>query len=58
MSRERQARGHRARARRGLAPVMGAVGGKKDLHVTLTYRGTPRDYEQTRKGVRNFLRAV
>ena len=41
-----------------LALLMDANFGKNDLHVTLTYRGTPPDYEQARKDVRNYLRAV
>ncbi len=58
MSRERQNRYNRERARRRLALLMDANFGKNDLHVTLTYRGTPPDYEQARKDVRNYLRAV
>lgn len=58
MSRERQTRYNRERARRRLALLMDANFGRKDLHVTLTYRGTPPDYEQARKDVRNYLRAV
>lgn len=58
MSRERQTRYNRERARRRLALLMDANFGKNDLHVTLTYRGTPPDYEQARKDVRNYLRAV
>ena len=48
----------RERARRRLALLMDANFGRNDLHVTLTYRGTPPDYEQARKDVRNYLRAV
>lgn len=58
MSRERQTRYNRERARRRLALLMDANFGKNDLHVTLTYRGTPPEYEQARKDVRNYLRAV
>lgn len=58
MSRERQTRYNRERARRRLALLMDASFGRNDLHVTLTYRGTPPDYEQARKDVRNYLRAV
>ena len=58
MSRERQNRHNRERARRRLALLMDANFGRNDLHVTLTYRGTPPDYEQARKDVRNYLRAV
>lgn len=58
MSRERQNRYNRERARRRLALLMDANFGRNDLHVTLTYRGTPPDYEQARKDVRNYLRAV
>ena len=58
MSRERQTRYNRERARRRLALLMDANFGKNDLHMTLTYRGTPPDYEQARKDVRNYLRAV
>lgn len=58
MSQERQTRYNRERARRRLALLMDANFGKNDLHVTLTYRGTPPDYEQARKDVRNYLRAV
>lgn len=58
MSRERQTRYNRERARRRLALLMDANFGRNDLHVTLTYRGTPPEYEQARKDVRNYLRAV
>lgn len=58
MSRERQTRYNRERARRRLALLMDANFGRNDLHVTLTYWGTPPDYEQARKDVRNYLRAV
>lgn len=58
MSRERQTRYNRERARRRLALLMDANFGRNDLNVTLTYRGTPPDYEQARKDVRNYLRAV
>ena len=57
-TRERQTRYNREWARRRLALLMDANFGKNDLHVTLTYRGTPPDYEQARKDVRNYLRAV
>ena len=58
MRRERQNRYNRERARRRLALLMDANFGRNDLHVTLTYRGTLPDYEQARKDVRNYLRAV
>ena len=57
-TRERQNRYNRERARRRLALLMDANFGRNDLHVTLTYRGTPPDYEQARTDVRNYLRAV
>ena len=31
---------------------------ERDLHLTLTYAGTPPKYEQAQKDVKNFLRAV
>lgn len=58
MSRERQARYNREKSRRNLALLLDANFGESDLHLTLTYRGTPPSYEQAKRHVQNFLRAV
>ncbi len=58
MSRERQARYNREKSRRKLALLLDANFGESDLHLTLTYRGTPPSYEQAKRHVQNFLRAV
>ena len=57
-ARRERPREEKWRYQAGLALLMDANFGRNDLHVTLTYRGTPPDYEQARKDVRNYLRAV
>ena len=46
------------RSRRRLIQLIDANFDEKDYHVTLTYAGRPPEYEQARKDVKNFLRAV
>ena len=46
------------RSRRKLIQLIDANFTEKDYHVTLTYAGTPPEYEKARADVKNFLRAV
>jgi len=46
------------RAKRRLTQLLDANFSEHDIHLTLTYTGTPPAYEQAHKDVRNFLRAV
>ena len=46
------------RSRRRLIQLIDANFDEKDYHVTLTYAGRPPEYEQARKDVKKFLRAV
>ena len=51
-------RNNEERSRRKLVQLIDANFDERDYHVTLTYAGTPPAYEQARKDVKNFLRAV
>ena len=51
-------RNNEERSRRKLVQLIDANFTEKDYHVTLTYAGNPPAYEQARKDVKNFLRAV
>ena len=51
-------RNNEERSRRKLIQLIDANFTEKDYHVTLTYAGNPPSYEQARKDVKNFLRAV
>ena len=51
-------RNNEERSRRKLIQWIDANFCEKDYHVTLTYAGTPPAYDQARKDVKNFLRAV
>lgn len=51
-------RNNEERSRRKLIQLIDANFDERDYHVTLTYAGTPPAYEQARKDVKNFLRAV
>ena len=51
-------RNNEERSRRKLVQLIDANFTEKDYHVTLTYAGNPPSYEQARKDVKNFLRAV
>ena len=46
------------RAKRYLVQLADANFGANDLHVTLTYAGTPPEYEQARRDMRNFCDRV
>lgn len=46
------------RAKRYLVQLADANFGADDLHVTLTYAGTPPEYEQARRDMRNFCDRV
>ena len=58
MTPEAVQRNNEERSRRKLIQLIDANFTEKDYHVTLTYAGTPPKYEQARKDVKNFLRAV
>ena len=58
MTPEAVQRNNEERSRRKLIQLIDANFTEKDYHVTLTYAGTPPAYEQARKDVKNFLRAV
>lgn len=51
-------RNNEERSRRKLIQLIDANFDERDYHVTLTYAGTPPAYDQARKDVKNFLRAV
>ena len=54
----RPRKGWLRRAVESLRALLDANFGESDLHLTLTYRGTPPSYEQAKRHVQNFLRAV
>ena len=58
MTPEAVQRNNEERSRRKLVQLIDANFTEKDYHVTLTYAGNPPSYEQARKDVKNFLRAV
>ena len=58
MTPEAVQRNNEERSRRKLIQLIDANFTEKDYHVTLTYAGTPPAYDQARKDVKNFLRAV
>lgn len=51
-------RNNEERAKRYLVQLADANFGEQDLHVTLTYAGTPPEYERARRDVRNFCDRV
>ena len=51
-------RNNEERSRRRLVQLLDANFDERDLHLTLTYAGTPPTYQQAQKDVKNFLRAV
>lgn len=55
---EKQKRLNTERAIRHLIQLADANFTDRDVHLTLTYRGDPPDYERCRKDVRNFLNRV
>ena len=46
------------RSRRRLIQLLDANFDERDLHLTLTYNGTPPTYQRAQADVKNFLRAV
>ena len=58
MTPEAVQRNNEERSRRKLIQLIDANFSGKDYHVTLTYAGTPPEYEKARTDVKNFLRAV
>lgn len=58
MTPEAVRRNNEERAKRYLVQLADANFGEQDLHVTLTYAGTPPEYEQARRDVRNFCDRV
>ena len=51
-------RNNEERAKRYLVQLADTNFGANDLHVTLTYAGTPPEYEQARRDMRNFCDRV
>ena len=58
MTPEAVQRNNEERSRRKLIQLIDANFDERDYHVTLTYAGTTPAYDQARKDVKNFLRAV
>lgn len=55
---ERVQRNNEERSKRKLIQLIDANFDERDIHLTLTYLGTPPKYEQAQVDVKNFLRAV
>jgi hypothetical protein len=51
-------RNNEERSKRKMIQLIDANFDERDIHVTLTYLGTPPKYEQAQTDVKNFLRAV
>ncbi|MBO7664060.1 MAG: hypothetical protein J6U01_11905, partial [Clostridia bacterium] len=51
-------RNNEERSKRKLIQLIDANFDERDIHLTLTYLGTPPKYEQAQADVKNFLRAV
>ena len=51
-------RNNEERSKRKLILLIDTNFDERDIHLTLTYLGTPPKYEQAQKDVKNFLRAV
>ena len=51
-------RNNEERSRRRLIRLLDANFDERDLHMTLTYNGTPPTYQRAQADVKNFLRAV
>ena len=51
-------RNNEERSKRKLIQLIDANFDERDIHLTLTYMGTPPKYEQAQTDVKNFLRAV
>ena len=51
-------RNNEERSKRKLIQLIDANFDERDIHLTLTYLGTPPKYEQAQTDVKNFLRAV
>ncbi len=55
---EKVQRNNDERSKRKLIQLIDANFDEKDIHLTLTYMGTPPAYEQAQTDVKNFLRTV
>ena len=55
---ERVQRNNEERSKRKLIQLIDANFDERDIHLTLTYLGTPPKYDQAQADVKNFLRAV
>ena len=55
---ERVQRNNEERSKRKLIQLIDANFDERDIHLTLTYQGTPPEYEKAQADVKNFLRAV
>ena len=55
---ERVQRNNEERSKRKLIQLIDANFDERDIHLTLTYQGTPPSYEQAQADVKNFLRTV
>lgn len=55
---EKVQRMNEERSKRKLIQLIDANFDERDIHITLTYLGTPPKYEQAQTDVKNFLRAV
>lgn len=51
-------RNNEERSKRRLIQLIDANFDERDIHLTLTYNGTPPKYDQAQADVKNFLRAV
>ena len=58
MTPEAVQRNNEERSKRRLIQLIDANFDERDIHLTLTYMGTPPKYEQAQADVKNFLRAV
>ena len=58
ITREAVQRNNEERSRRKLIRLIDANFDERDLHMTLTYMGTPPKYDQAMADVKNFLRTV
>ena len=58
MTPEAVQRNNEERSKRYLIQLLDANFDERDIHLTLTYKGTPPKYEEAQADVKNFLRAV
>ena len=58
MTPEAVQRNNEERSKRHLIQLLDANFDERDIHLTLTYKGTPPKYDEAQADVKNFLRAV